>query len=107
VLGILWASFGAIEHIETIQTSLGVLIYLGVVVTAMCFWCLVHIYGTDPENLELCVATKCCTACEYIDSNSCLLDDITNRIRELGTDAISRFRRVYSGSYEKRFLRKL
>ncbi|WP_414587514.1 hypothetical protein [Scytonema sp. PCC 10023] len=72
-----------------------------------CFWWPVHIYGTEPENLELCVATKCCTACEYIDANSYLLDDITKRAHELGCDVICRFRRVYLGSYEKRFLRKL
>ena len=72
-----------------------------------CFWWPLHIYGTEPENLEFCVATRCCTACEYIDANSCLLDDITKRSHELGTDVICRFRRVYSGSYEKRFLRKL
>ncbi|BAY47456.1 hypothetical protein SAMD00079811_50740 [Scytonema sp. HK-05] len=35
VLGILWAGFGVTEHIEAIQTSLGVLIYLGVVATAI------------------------------------------------------------------------
>jgi hypothetical protein len=72
-----------------------------------CFWWPVHIYGTEPENLEFCVATRCCTACEYIDANSLLLDDITKRVCELGTDVICRFRRVYSGSYEKQFLRKL
>jgi hypothetical protein len=72
-----------------------------------CFWWPVHIYGTKPENLELCVATGCCNACEYIDTNSSLLDDITKRFHELGADVICRFRGVYSGSYEKRFLRKL
>lgn len=73
-----------------------------------CFWWPVHIYGTEPENLEFRVATTCCTACEYIDANSSVLDDITNRVRELGTDVFCRFRRVFLGNpSEKRFLCKL
>lgn len=35
VLGLLWAAPEVTEHIEAIQTSLGVLIYLGVVATAL------------------------------------------------------------------------
>jgi hypothetical protein len=63
---------------------------------------------TEPENLEFRVATTCCKACEYIDANSSLLDDIRKRVHELGTDVICRFRRVFLGNpSEKRFLSKL
>jgi hypothetical protein len=73
-----------------------------------CFWWPVHIYGTEPENLEFRVATTCCKACKYIEANSSVLDDIRKRVRELGTDVICRFRRVFFGNpSEKRFLSKL
>jgi hypothetical protein len=37
-------------------------LHLEGVKSSECFWWPVHIYGTEPENLELRVATICCKA---------------------------------------------
>lgn len=72
-----------------------------------CYWWPLHVYTNVDKELEVRVSISCCDAYRHITPESSLLDDIENTVNALGREIFYDFRKVYSGSYDNKFLKKL